>query len=296
MTGEQREHMEQDNTGNAVADGPTALSDIFARPEPVEQHAEQAGQAEPQAAPQAEPETGDTVEQQPRDEAGKFAPKAAPPAAEKSPEEGRISALKAEREKRQALERELAELRARYTAPPVQQAPQQPATPPVPLTDMLFQDPERFVQTQTEQFERRLLDTRIALSEATARQQYPDYAEAEAALERYARSSEAAQAEVARMLNAHPAPALIAYQAGKHLLAQQQWQPLQREHPTPDAWRQAERERIRAEVLAEQAQQSPTAPAPRLPTSLAGARASQGRSASNYAGPQPLSAILGQRR
>lgn len=291
--------MEQDTTGSAPADGPTALSDIFARPEPGETQAEQAGQAEPQAAPQAEPEKGETAEQQPRDEAGKFAPKqAAPPAASDEPKQVPVAALRDERQKRQGLERELAELRARYAAQPVQQAPQQapPAPPAVPLTDMLFQDPDGFVRQVQQSQEQALRDTRIALSEAMVRQQFPDYPDAEAALERYALSSPAAREEVARMLNSHPAPAMIAYQAGKHLLAQQEWQPLQREHATPEAWRQAERERIRAEVLAEQAQSSSNTPAPRLPTSLAGARASQGRSASNYAGPQPLSVILGQRR
>jgi hypothetical protein len=306
MTGEQREHMEQDNTGNAVADGPTALSDIFTPAPPPEPQTEQAGQAEPQAAPEAAPEKGEPSSEQPRDEAGKFAPKAAaPPAAEKNAEEGRISAVKAEREQRQAAQRELeaarrelAELRARVApqAPPAQHAPQQTATPPVPLSDMLFQDPDGFVRQVQQSHEQALRDTRIALSEAMVRQQFPDYPDAEAALERYALSSPAAREEVARLLNSHPAPAMVAYQAGKHLLAQQQWQPLMQQHKTPDAFIAAEVERRVQEKLAEQAQQSvPSNPA-RLPASLAGARASQGRTASNYAGPPALSEILGPRR
>lgn len=294
--------MDQDNTGNAAAEGLTALSDILSPAEPVEQHAEQAGQAEPQAAPQPEPEKGEEqTDEQPRDERGKFAPKpAAPPAAKKDAEAGIAAAAQAERQKRQALEREIAELRAKLAAPPAppaQQAPQQPATPSVPLTDMLFQDPDGFVRQVQQSQEQALRETRIALSEAMVRQQFPDYPDAEAALERYALSSPAAREEVARLLNSHPAPAMVAYQAGKHLLAQQQWQPLMQQHKTPDAFIAAEVERRVQERLAEQAQQSvPTSPAPRLPTSLAGARASQGRSASNYAGPPDLSEILGPRR
>lgn len=287
--------------GNAPAEEPRALSDILTRQEPAERQAEPAGQPEPQdAAPQ--PETGEEPRQeQPRDDAGKFAPKAAvPPAAEKTPEHGLTTALKAERAKRQELEREIADIRARLTAPqapPAQQQQQAPATPPTPLPDLLFQDPERFVQTFEQRQQSALLETRIAISEAGARQQYADYEQALAALDAYARSGARQQAEVAQLTSTDPAPAYAAYRAGKALLAQQRWQPVMQQHGDPDAFIAAEVERRVAERIAQQPEQpDPINPAPRLPTSLAGARASGPRSGPAWNGPPPLDAILGQRR
>lgn len=292
--------------GNAPAEQPeansgmTPLSEVFGRQEPAVQQTAPEGQPEPQAAPQTPPETGDEPKaEQPRDERGKFAPKqnAAPPA-EKNPEEGRIAAVKAEREKRQALERELTELRAKLAAPPaqpVQQAPQQPpAQPQVPLSDLMFQDPERFVAALQQRQEEQLLATRIATSEAMARQQ-PDYDAAEQALTAYAQSSQQAAAEVAAKLRSHPAPAMWAYQAGKHLLSQHRWQPIMQQHSDPEAFIAAEVERRLQEKLAEQQAARPAAaPAPRLPTSLASATSVAPRSGPGWAGPTPLTNVFGR--
>jgi len=299
-------NMDQEQ-GNAPAEQPVAnggmtpLSDVFGRQEPAAQQTAPEGQPEPQAAPQEQPETGEEQKaEQPRDERGKFAPKpqhAAPPA-EKNPEEGRIAAVKAEREKRQALERELTELRAKLAAPqaqPVQhQAPQPPAPPPVPLSDLMFQDPERFVAALQQRQEEQLLATRIATSEAMARQQ-PDYDAAEQALTAYAQSSQQAAAEVAAKLRSHPAPAMWAYQAGKQLLSQHRWQPIMQQHSDPEAFIAAEVERRLQEKLAEQQAARPAAaPAPRLPTSLASAGSVAPRSGPGWAGPTPLTNVFGR--
>jgi hypothetical protein len=282
----------------AASSGMTPLNDVFGRSEPAVQAREPEGQPEPAIVPQAQPETGDEPKvEQPRDERGKFAPKqnAAPPA-EKDPEQGRIAALKAERDKRQALERELQELRARMAAPPaqpVQQAPRQPATPPVPLADLMFQDPEKFVAALQQRQEEQLLTTRIATSEAMARQQ-PDYDAAEQALTAYAQSSPQAEEEVRAKLRSHPAPAMWAYQAGKHLLSQQRWQPIMQQHSDPEAYIAAEVERRLQERQAEQQPVTQAPAPPRLPTSLATTRAAGPRTGPGWAGPTPLNNVFGR--
>lgn len=274
--------MEQEN-GNAPADEPRALSDIFTRREAPEQVAEPAGQPEPQPAPQPEPQTGEQT--------------TAAPAEPKTPEAGLTAALQAERKKRQAYEKELAELRAKLTAQPAPPAhqPQPPPEPQVQLSELMFQDPDRFVQTLQQRQEEAMLATRIATSEAMARQQ-PDYDAAEQALSAYAQTSPAAAAEVARMLRTHPAPAMWAYQAGKHILSLQKWQPLMQQHADPDAYINAEIERRMSERQAQQPTSPEPTPPARLPTSLAGARNTAPRSGPAWSGPRPLNAILGQRR
>lgn len=287
--------MDQDTTGSAPAEEPRSLEDILDRAEVAPQQAEPAGQPEPQAEAQP-PES----EGPPRDDAGRFAPKgekdAAPPAAKDEPKHVPVGALRDERQKRQALEREIADLRAKLTAPPAppaQHAPQQPAQPPAPLADVLFQDPERFVQTFEERQNEALLQTRIAMSEAAARHQFPDYDEAQRALEAYAVSSEQARAEVRALLRGDPAPAFKAYQAGKHILAHQQWSPLQQQYASPEAYAKAMHEQWTREAA--QQPQQPDQSRPRLPTSLASARAAAPRTGPGWSGPPPLDAILGRR-
>lgn len=67
----------------------------------------------------------------------------------------------------------------------------------------------------------------------------------------------------------------------------------------PEAWRTAERERIRAEILAEQGQNDQQQPAQQrpqsMPTSFAAARNSGPRGAVAFSGPKPLSDIMGGR-
>lgn len=292
--------MEQDTANSGEGFAPTPMMDILSS-----RSAEPAPSPTPEPAPAPQAEASGEPPAPPKDErprdpvTGKFAPKeaqaaAAPPAAKQDaqPQSVPVSVVQEERKKRQALERELAELRAR-AAQPAQQPPQ-PAPQAVPLPDLMFQDPERFVQQLAQRQEEALLQTRIVTSEAIARQQ-PDYDKAEQALTAYAQSSPQAAQEVAQALRSHPAPAMWAYQAGKHLLAQQRWAPLMQQHSDPDAWINAEVERR----LAERAAQAAPAPAPSsapLPQSLASARAAGPRNpAPAFRGPTPLSQILGRR-
>lgn len=297
--------MEQDNaetSGGGFV--PKPMDDILSsrepapapepsRPEPVAQPVETKGET-PAEAPK---------DDRPRDASGKFLPKAetdeaATPAAKpegQQPTTVPVSALQEERRKRQALEKQLAEWQAKQAAPPPVAAPQPPAPqqPQVPLSDLMFQDPNAFVQTLQRQQKEDLLQTRIATSEAIARQQFTDYADAEQALTAYAQSSPQAAAEVAQALGNHPAPAMWAYQAGKQLLAQQRWQPIIQQHGDPEAFIAAEVERR----LAERQQSAPQpAPVAAPPQSLVSARSAGPRNAAPpWNGPRPMPEILGRR-
>ena len=292
--------MEQDTASSGEAFEPSPLMDILRSdaspaPEPARETAQE-------PAPAEAADTGETPEQtaeeRQRDERGRFAPKpeaqapAAPPAAQQNapPQSVPVSAVQEERKKRQALERELQELRASLA--PQQQAPQPPPVPEVRPADLMFQDPDAYVQYQEQRQQQALLQTRFALSEFQARQ-LPDFAEAEAAVLAAAAADQREAARIGQAMYAHPAPALWAYEEGKRLIAQQRWAPIVQQHADPEAYIAAEIERRVAE------RQAPTpAPsaAPRLPTSLATARAAAPRSGPGWAGPSPLTDILGPRR
>jgi hypothetical protein len=290
--------MEQDSTerGGFV---PTPIDDIL-RAEPGAS-SEPAGQPEPRAQPEARPETGEAAapppeakDDRPRDEAGRFAPKAeaaakpatgTPPAENDPPKSVPTSVLVEERRKWQA---KVAELEARFAQQPAPQPaqPQQPAAPQIPPEELIFQDPRAFIGMMQQQQQEALLQTRIALSEALVRDK-PDYAEAEAALTQYAQSSQKAALEVAQALRSHQAPALWAYEAGKALISRQQWSSVIQQYGSPEAYAAAQR-----------AAAPPPAPssAPPPPASLASARSAAPRTgAATFAGPTPLSSILGRR-
>ena len=298
--------MEQDNDAGGFV--PTSL-DALLRAEPGTLPKEPAGRQETEAAspepvekgeaPAAPPEPKDD---RPRDASGKFIPKAeeakpeqsAPPA-DDQPQSDRVpkSALIEERKKRQALEQRLRELETRAAQPAPPPVPQAPQQPQVALSDMLFQDPARFVEVMQKQQEEALLATRIATSEAMARQQ-PDYADAEAALTALAQSSPVAARQISEALRAHPAPAMWALEQGRKLIAQQRWQPLMQQHQDPDAWINAEVERRMSERMASAPAPSSVPHAP--PASLASVRSSAPRSgAAPWSGPTPMSAIVGRR-
>jgi hypothetical protein len=290
--------MEQDNAGGGFV--PTALDDIL-RAEPGAS-SEPAGQPAPQAQPETPRETGEAAtpppeakDNRPRDEAGRFAPKAEaaakpetgpPPEENAAPKHVPVSVHVEERRKWQAKAAELeAQIAALRQQPPPQPAqPQQPAAPQIAPEDLIFQDPRAFVGMLQQRQEEQLLATRLALSEALVRDK-PDYADAEAALHEYARSSERAAVEVAQALRSHHAPALWAYEAGKKLLSMKP--------ETIEARINAEVERRYAERVA----QSPApSSAPPPPASLASARSAGPRVAtSTFAGPTPLTSILGRR-
>lgn len=288
--------MEQETTSEAPAFEPKPLGEILRDPAPVEQ-TERAGRPEPEA-PQAAPvETGDKPApapvERPRDDAGRFAPKAQEQAAGPPPEPKQdapqtvpIAAVLEERKKRQALEARLRELEARVSAPP---APQQPAQPDVPLSDLMFQDPDRFIQAVRAPIEEQLVQTRIAMSEQVARRE-PDYAEAEDALARYVQANPQVAAHVRDTLRSHPAPAMWALEQGRQLLAQQKWGQVIQQYGSPEAFIAAQR----AAAAPPHVAPSPAPAAP--PASLASVRSAGPRTAPTWIGPTPLSNILGTRR
>lgn len=301
--------MDQENTDLAPADEPRAsLSDILGRSEPAERRDTSAGQQTQSAETPSAPETGEAAAQRARDEAGRFAPKqdAAPPAAS-TPEAGQLAALKAEREKRQALERRLAEYEARLTAAP--QAAPPPAIPPTPepAAPAFWDDPEKFVGSVEQRVAKLVEDqtraVRMDIAREMIRTTAPDYDDAEQALFDHVQEARAsrdpvkiAQADaIAAAIRNAPNPAAVALQLGRQAKA------LREAGNDPQAMYeravQAEVERRMAAMQpAAHASPDPTAPAPRLPTSLASARAAAPRAASTYQGPKPFSAILGQRR
>jgi hypothetical protein len=278
---------------------PTPIADILAP-----RAAEPAPAPSPEPTPEPKPEAKGEPPAQPQDDSprtpdGRFAPKdaqaeAVPPTAKQdaqAPTTVPVAVVQEERKKRQALERELAEMRAKAAAP--QAAPQPPAQPQVPLEDLMFSDPQRFVATLRQQQEEQLIQTRLATSEAIARQQ-PDYAAAEEALSEYYQQSPQAAAEVAHMLRTHAAPAMWAYEAGKALMKQKRWLPVVQQHDDPEAWINAEVERRVSERIAQAPAPAPSS-AP-LPQSLAAARSAGPRTlVPAFNGPTPISQILKRR-
>lgn len=163
------------------------------------------------------------------------------------------AAMKAEREKRQKLEKELGDLR--------KQAPQEP----VPS---YYEDPEGYLQRIQNETNQRL----YAALEASAREQYPDYDDAFAVVMRHAASNPAVASEVMTAAN----PAVAAYKMGKRLAEFEQMQ-------DPEAYRAKIEADLRAKWDAEQAakaaQRQKTAA--EIPPDLSQARNTRGEYAAN---------------
>ncbi len=291
--------METERTEDAGGFVPRALDDIL-RPDATATEREPAGRPEPEPQPAAAEETGEQPApepkgEQPRQPDGKFAPKDAaaanagpPPVEQGAPQMAPVAAVLEERKKRQALEAELRELRARIAAPPP--PPAAPPQPEIPLEDLMFQDPQRFVQAVRAPLEEQLAVTRLAMSERVARMQ-PDYAEAEAALVSYVNANPQVQQQVAHALRSHPDPAGWALEQGRKLIMQQKWGPVVQQYGSPEAFMEAMRQQA-APPAAPAANSAPPAP----PASLASARSAGPRSgAPPWRGPTPLSQILGRR-
>lgn len=216
-----------------------------------------------------------------------------------------MAALKAEREKRQALERKIAEYEARLAAPPAAPAPAIQQTPEQ-APPAFWDDPEKYVgsveQRVAKMVEEQTRNLRMDLARETVRSSAPDYDDAEAALYEHVQEARAsrdpvkiAQADaIAAAIRNAPNPAAVALQLGRQAKA------LREAGNDPQAMYERA---VQAEVEKRLAAMQPAAPAapdqspaPRLPGSLASARSAAPRGAPAYAGPKPLSAILGPRR
>lgn len=177
-------------------------------------------------------------------------------------------------------DRELEILRQRVGSPPDQRQPG-PAAPSLP--DPL-DDPNGYqggiLQVVEERIARAAFDQRLALSEHTARQKHGDELtdEADAWL--------STRPDVAEWAARQPSPWLAAIQTyQREKLASEIGD-------DPNAWREAERERLRQELLAEMTPANPGGnmnPRPVIPQPAATVRNAAPRSA--WTGPAPLSEI-----
>jgi len=136
-----------------------------------------------------------------------------------------LAALRAEREKRQQYERELAELRQRA---------EQEKRP------SFFEAPEEYLQTIVAQTQHQANQRLYAVLEEQAREAHPDYDEVFAEVEDHCRDN---PAEANRILSS-PNPALAAYKFGKQLRER-------RAMENPEQYRAQLEAEIRAKIAAE---------------------------------------------
>lgn len=182
--------------------------------------------------PQAETEEPETPEPEQREEAVETVekpPETPAPEVTTTPEPREeqtvpFAALKAEREKRQAFERELAELKAAQQAKPQEPTPE------------FYDSPEQYLQMLEHRNAARL---HAALAEQ-AREVYPDYDEKFALVLEAAQGNPAIEAQI---LSA-PNPAVAAYKLGKQIAEYQRMQ-------DPEKYRAEIEAELRAKLEAE---------------------------------------------
>lgn len=207
-------------------------------------------------APESVPEVAETPEPVAQVETPEPPAPAAPTAAE--PLEGThvpLAALKAEREKRQAHERRIAEL---------EQAVQR-QQPPAPEPDF-YADPTQYVQQEVQGVRQQMTQAFHAALEADAREAHADYDEVLAELAIAAQENPALRQQVFTS----PNPAKAAYKLGKQLREMKAMQ-------DPAAYRAQIAAEIRAEIAAEAAakESARAAAAAAIPPDLSAARSTR---------------------
>lgn len=272
-------------TGEQVEMSPTSLSDVLASrnaaPEPAASSGSEGGEQTP--APQ------------PSEPAASPEPATPPVAATESPpaaQAGEVKPPKWYRDHMAQVNRERAAERAeleRYrSAQPPQPRPQQQRQPPS-LPDPL-EDPGAYAEAMQGHFRSELqmfqLQTTLSISERFARQQHGGEAFEEC------RAWLSTKPDIEAWAIQQPDPWTAAFtQYNREKLSEEIGD-------DPNAWREAERARIRAEILAEQAgNPQPPSAAPNMrpppPVPATDARAAAPRDAAGrFTGPTPMSAIL----
>lgn len=257
----------------------TPLSDIL-NDEPAAEA--ETTEVETTEAPQETEATGDG---RPRDEKGRFAPKGekteeAPPASEESEGNIPIAALKDERSKRQALEAELAQMRAYYAQMQQQPQPQQVQGPPDRWEDpegydaWLIQQAASYASSTARQEATQAYQTeRVRMSAEAAKSRYPDYFEKLDVFDKMLQVNPG----LAQQLYRAPDPADFAYKT-----AQLQMDIMQ--HGGIEGLVQARVKAREAELL----QNAPAA----LPPSISSDRSVGARGGPAWGGPTPLGDIL----
>lgn len=180
-----------------------------------------------------------------------------------------------------------------------QQRPAQPAAPPTPPPDF-FENPDAAFEARLQKalspLTQGLGQTREDFSHMIAVDKFGEETVSQAMNDLTARvnsNPQGMQATYMRIMNSrHPYGELVRWHKEQSALKTY--------GDDPDAWRNSERERIKAELLAEmqgqvgqqqQAQQQPQ----NMPTSFAQARNNGPRAAVAFSGPKPLSEIMGGR-
>lgn len=200
----------------------------------------------------AEPERGVT----PEPEKVEPAPEATPAPETKKEDTVPLAALRAEREKRQAFERELAELRKK-------QEQEQEKLP------SFFEAPEQHLDRVVQQVQQQSQQRLLAALEEQAREAFPDYDEVFAEVEAHAAENPAVGQQILSKAN----PALAAYKLGKQLREMKAMQ-------NPDEYRAKLEAEIRAKVEAEfkEREEAKRKTADSIPPDLASARSASGDS------------------
>lgn len=245
-----------DNDFDSIFDGKT---DKAQEPEPIAAQEPEHTPDEPQGVAQETANAGPEAGEPPAPGNEKSVPLAALEAVRKEKTDWKDKAIRAE-ERLKVLE---------------EQHRAQPAAP--------AQQPPREMTV-----EEAILNERMNTSEMIARKDHPDMDEKFAAWQAAAEKNPALKAEV--MNQRHPWE--FVYQQGARLLAMQEI------GDDPSAYR----ERVRQELLAELGSQAsptsqpqaPQAPASAVPTSLANARSTAGRSAAAFTGPRPFDELFKQ--
>ena len=177
-----------------------------------------------------------------------------PPAATAAPDVKKddhvpLAALMAEREKRQRLERELAEVRQ--------------AAPPMPQVDF-YQQPDVYVQQHLQSVEVRTTARMFAALEDSAREQFPDYDDVTGPVIEQAHSNPALAQQIVQSGN----PALAAYKLGKQMAEMERMR-------DPAAYRAQIEAEVRQKVEAELAAKAQKAAA--VPPDLSDNRNAKGQ-------------------
>lgn len=208
----------------------------------------------------------ETVEERPRDDAGRFAPKgveesASPAPVDKLPQE-EYAALKGERERRQAAEARIAALEAQLNPP---------EPPP-----SIFEDEQGWQNHFGQQVaSQATLNAKLDVSEMLVRDKHPDFDEMKAEFLELAQANPA----IVQQAMADPHPWAKAYHIAKNARTM-------KELGATDL--DTLREKLRAEILAEQA----VKPSITLPNSLATAQNTRGV-APVQSGPLTIEQIIG---
>lgn len=202
---------------------------------------------------------------------------AAPPAATEEKQQGHIpvTALLDEREKRQAAEREVAELRQwRQQQEQLQRQSQQP--PPD-----WYDDPEKRMQVERAQTAHMLWNERLNMSEMTVRSQVGDEL-VDAATQAFTVATQTNPALYQEMQSQrHPYDFVVKWHQRQSILTEI--------GDNPKAWMEAQREQIRAEMAAENSQPPPVK-AP--PGSLASAPSAKGQEPAAVDAPSDLRGLF----